>query len=72
MYLICQVTSRGYFIEVLWGFLRASSLMYLTTMASLVTKVTVIVKMFLICHVTSRKHIFKGLLNLCVEVSHRA
>lgn len=28
--------------------------------------------MFLICHVTSRKHIFKGLLNLCVEVSHRA
>ena len=38
-----------------------SSLRYVTTLIGLVTINIVIVEMFLICHVTSREHMSKGL-----------
>ena len=59
IYLICHVILPYHFID--GPFMGGSSLRYVILLISLVTKSTVTVEMFLICHVTSREHIFKRL-----------
>ena len=45
-------------------------LCYVTTMISLVTISIAMVEMFLICHVTSREHIFKRLCEFMGDARH--
>ena len=60
MYLICHVTLQDHLIQGSCKFIGGSSLQYITMLASLMTIDIVIAEIkFLICHVTSRKHMFK-------------
>ena len=61
MYLTCHITPHDDLIEGSCEFMGGSSLRYVTFLIGLVTISIVIVEMFLICYVTSRKHILNGL-----------
>ena len=69
--LICNVTSQDHLLEWSYKFLSGRFSRYITTLANLVTFNILIVEMFLICHMTSLNHMFKGLyVILWVEVFH--
>ena len=61
MFLICHVSPRDQLIKRACKFMGGSSLCHVVTLISLLTiSIKMVEYMFLICHVASRAHKFKG------------